>query len=167
MDDHVGIEDPDNPNASTVPSLVQPPQPVIESPPITREDHNASVTLMRSMMEEVRQLRLEVVAMRAQSTNTPNAPVVIPQNASTGSGENSSQGTTPILGRNSQFAPHLPMATQPMFYTLILIRLGIFPLLMHLTSPIGNSWWSLILWVRVHNFGGSSWMAIIQGIPTT
>ena len=105
MDDHVGIVDPNNPNASTVPSQEQPPPPVIESPPITREEHNDSVTLMRSVMEEVRQLRLEVVAMRAQSTNTPDAPIVIPQTASTGSGENSSQGTTPNLGRNPQFAP--------------------------------------------------------------
>ena len=103
MDDHVGIGDPTNPNASTVPSQVQPPPPMIESPPISREEHNDSITLMRFVMEEVRQLRLEVVAMRAQSSNSPNAPNVIPQTASTGIGENSSQGTTPSLGRNPQF----------------------------------------------------------------
>ena len=139
MGDTSGNGDPKDPNASTAPSQVQPPPPVIESPPITREEHNDSVTLMRSVMEEVRQLRLEVVAMRAQTTNTPNAPIVIPQTASTGSGEiplkeplQTSVGTPNLLH-------HLPMPTQPMFNTLILIRLGILPLLMHLTSPIGNS----------------------------
>ena len=76
-----GIVDPNNPNATlsspidtTVPTLVTTPPPVIESPPITREELNSSASLMRSMMEEVRLLRLEVVAMRSQSTNTPTAP---------------------------------------------------------------------------------------------
>ena len=107
-----GIVDPNNPNATlsspidtTAPTLVTTPPPVIESPPITREEHNDSVVLMRSVMDEVRQLRLEVIAMRAQSTNSPNAPNVSTQNASIGIEENSSQGTTPILGRNPQFAP--------------------------------------------------------------
>ena len=134
--------DPNNPNASTTPTQVQPPPSAIEGSPITREELNNSASLMRSMMEEVRLLRLEVVAMRSQSTNSPTAPNAsndTPQAATTGLGGNSPQGTTPNLGRNPNLLHHLPIPTQPMFNTLILTRLGILPLLMHLTSPIGNS----------------------------
>ena len=76
MGDIGGIVDPNNPNASTAPTQVEPPPPAIESPPISRVEHNDSRALMCSMMEEVRELRVEVGAMRAQSTNTPNAPNV-------------------------------------------------------------------------------------------
>ena len=112
MDDHLGKGDPKDPNASHEPPIATseptptaPPPPVIEGPPISRAEHNDSVMLMRSVMDEVRQLRLEVVAMRAQSTNSPIVPNVSTQNASIGIGESSPQGTTPTLGRNPQFAP--------------------------------------------------------------
>ena len=57
---------------------------------------------MRSMMEEVRQLRLDMVTLK---NNSPSAPHVTHQTASTGSGENTSQGTTPNSGGNPQFPP--------------------------------------------------------------
>ena len=60
MNDHEGIGNPNNPNASheppiatTEPTPTAPPPPVIESPPISRAEHNDSIMLMRSVMDEV------------------------------------------------------------------------------------------------------------------
>ena len=61
--------------------------PVIVGPPISREEHNDALALMRSMMEEVRQLRLDMVTLKSQS---PSAPPNAHQSASTGSGGNTS-----------------------------------------------------------------------------
>ena len=139
MDDSSGKGDPKDPNASTTQSQEVVLPAAIESPPITREEHNDSLALMHSMMEEVRQLRVEVGAMRAQSTNTPNAPNDTQQTTSTGFGEIPLKELLLASVGIPNLLHHLPMPTQPMFNTLISTRLGILPLLMHLTSPIGNS----------------------------
>ena len=136
MDDESGKCDPKDTNASTTQSQEQVLPAAIESPPISREKHNYSLVLMRSMMEEVRQLRLEVSSMRTESTNAPSATQ---QTTSIGLGEIPLKELLLASVGIPNLLHHLPMPTQPMFNTLILIRLGTLPLLMHLILPIGNS----------------------------
>ena len=63
-----------------------------EDPPVTRKEHNESLDLMRSMMEEFRLMRVEMATLRNQTPATPIDNSLVANPVLEG---NSSQGTPP------------------------------------------------------------------------